>query len=343
MPTTPSVELLDTLAATALAAVRREYPHQQSHLLESEADAVPHRRLHPIFYGAYDWHSAVHGHWTLVRVLRLHPNGRLAPEIRSTLGEQLRASHVAAELDYLTRPGREGFERPYGLAWLLQLGVELREWGGDEAKRWHAALAPLEAHAAQRIGEWLAKLPLPVRGGGHGQSAFAMSLALDWARVAGARDLEARIATRALTFYGGDRDAPIGYEPSAHDFLSPALGEADLMRRVRARGAFAEWLEGFLPADDRWDRWLTPLASIDTRDGMLAHWTGLNASRAWMLEGIGYALPEDAPPRARLLAAAAAHRDAALADLRGSEYEVTHWLASYVAYLVTERGLPAAR
>jgi hypothetical protein len=341
----PPVELLEVLAATALAAVAREYPHHQAHLLESDDDSAPPRRLHPVFYGSFDWHSSVHGHWTLVRLLRVHANGRFAAAARAHLAAHLRTASAAAEMEYLTRPGREGFERPYGLAWLLCLCTELREWGSDESKKWHTTLAPLETHAAKRLGEWLARLPVPVRSGEHSQSALAMSLALDWARAAGARDLEARIATRALTFYGDDRDAPIAYEPSAHDFLSPILAEADLMRRLRPRGAFAAWFERLLPdlVAPAAVRWLTPVKTADATDGKLAHWAGLNASRAWMLEGVVSALPADEGARGVLAAAAAAHREAALAAVRETEYMVTHWLASFVTYLVTERGLPTGR
>jgi hypothetical protein len=278
----------------------------------------------------------------MVRLLRLHANGRSVPGIRTHLYEHLRPANVASELDYLARPGREGFERPYGLAWLLQLCAELHEWGTDEAKRWHAALAPLEAHAAKRLGEGLLRLPVPVRGGEHSQSAFSMCLGIDWARSTGARDLEARIVTRALNFYGADRDAPIRYEPSAHDFLSPILAEADLMRRLRPSAQFAEWLDQFLPdlVHPEAVRWLTPVKSVDPSEGKLAHWAGLNASRAWMLEGIVAALPHDAAARGVLSAAAAEHREAAIAAGHETDYAVTHWLASFVTYLVTERGIP---
>jgi hypothetical protein len=347
----------DALAAMALAAIHREYPNHLLHLLHGDADALPPRVLHPAFYGSFDWHSAVHGHWCLARLARLHPAAPFAAPARSALAESLTPARLAAEHAYLSGEGRQAFERPYGLAWLLQLAAELREWGSveaparrsaepaapgsAEAARWHAALEPLERVAARRLADWLPKLEWPVRGGEHSQTAFALGLALDWARTAADGELEAVIVARAEAFYGADVEAPIAYEPSGQDFLSPVLAEADLMRRVRAPAAFAQWLHRFLPdleaAAAR--RWLAPVASPDRADGKLAHLDGLNLSRAWMLEGIVSALAPTDRARPALEQAARRHREAGLAGATGEHYAGGHWLGSFAAYLISRRGL----
>ncbi|MBI1795681.1 MAG: DUF2891 domain-containing protein [Candidatus Eisenbacteria bacterium] len=329
------------MAALALAAVGREYPNHVALLLRGDDDLRPPRELTPAFFGSFDWHSAVHGHWTLARLARLFPDAPFAPAARAALARSLTAANLAREVAYVSASGREGFERPYGLAWLLQLAAELRAWDDDRARAWHAAIAPLEALAVSRLVAWLPKLRSPIRSGEHAQSAFAMGLMLDWARVAGDRAFARLVASRARAFHFRDARAPIAYEPSGHDFLSPALGEADLMRRVLAPRAFTAWFTRFLPdlAKPAGRRWLTPVKSPDPSDGKLSHLDGLNLSRAWMLEGVASALaPRDR--RAALLARAArAHARAGLAAVTGEHYAGAHWLASFAVYLETGRGL----
>jgi hypothetical protein len=329
------------LAALALAAVHREYPSHVSHLLRSDDDVRAPRVLTPAFFGSFDWHSAVHGHWCLARLWRLFPSSAFAPAATEALAVNLTPARLGRELEYLGAAGREGFERPYGLAWLLQLGAELRECDEPHAARWREGLRPLELLAVRRLSEWLPKLRWPIRSGEHSQTAFAMGLALDWARTAGDRAFEKLLVSRARDFHGKDARAPIGWEPSGHDFLSPALGEADLMRRVLPPRGFGAWLRRLLPDLGRsaGRRWLAPVASPDRADGKLAHLDGLNLSRAWMLEGIASALsPRDR--RAALLARAARrHRDAGLAAVTGEHYAGAHWLASFAVYLLTSRGL----
>ena len=215
--------------------------------MTSDEDARPPRELTPAFYGCYDWHSSVHGHWLLARVARLRPETPLAAEARRALARSLTADNLAAEVRYLEGKGRASFERPYGLAWLLQLAAELREWGSPEAREWAPSLAPLERAAAARLRDWLPKLTRPIRVGEHSQTAFALGLVLDWARVAGDAETEALVVSRSRDFYVADRDCPLAYEPSGEDFLSPCLAEADLMRRVLPPAEFARWLAGFLP------------------------------------------------------------------------------------------------
>jgi len=338
---------LEPIATMVLGWVHRPYPHQVSLALASDADARPPRALTPAFHGGYDWHSCVHGHWCLARLARLHPRGSFAAPALAALERSLTPRHVAAEVAFMTAPGREGFERPYGLAWLLQLAAELREWSADpgaperpRASALAAALAPLEALVAARLRAWLPRLSAPIRSGEHSQSAFAMGLALDWAHVGGDRALEALLRERARAFHAGDRDAPVAWEPSGHDFLSPLLAEADLMRRVLDPSGFRAWLEAFLPdpAGAAVARWLTPVVPADRADGKLAHLDGLNLSRAWMLEGIVGALPAKHRARPVLAAAAARHRAAGL-DAVPCEHDAgSHWLGSFAVYLITGRG-----
>src|SRR5438552_4867640 len=195
--------------------------------MRDDADARPPRELTPVFFGSFDWHSAVHGHWGVARGLARGITGPLAARATTALERSLNPERVAAEVAYVAAPERAGFERPYGLAWLLQLGAELRESANPRAFAWHDALRPLESVAMLRLTEWLPRLRWPIRSGEHSQSAFALGLALDAARTRGDPEAERQIVTRTLDFYREDVAAPIGYEPSGHDFLSPALAEAD--------------------------------------------------------------------------------------------------------------------
>jgi hypothetical protein len=336
----------DRFARLALACVHREYPNKLSHVLDGAADVRSPRALTPAFYGCYDWHSSVHGHWLLARLARLFPEAPFAAEARAALGRSLTPEAIAGEVRYLEGKGRASFERPYGLAWLLQLATELGEWPQGEG--WSRALAPLESAAAARLAAWLPKLAYPIRVGEHSQTAFAFGLVLDWARgrptleVAGA--LGALVRERARAYYGKDRDCPLAYEPSGEDFLSPCLAEADLMRRVLAPPEFARWLGAFLPRIPRDGRagWLAPGVVTDRADPKLAHIDGLNLSRAWMLEGIAAGLPAGDRRLLALRAAARAHREAGLGGATGEHYEGGHWLGTFAVYLLTGRGLALA-
>jgi hypothetical protein len=333
--------------ALALDCVHREYPNKIAHVMHSDADALPPRELSPAFYGCFDWHSSVHGHWLLARSLRRFPAAENAAEVRAALNRSLTDGHIAGERAYIDDPGRIPFERPYGLAWLLQLCAELRGWDDPDAVRWSAALEPLEALAAARFADWLPKLTYPIRTGEHSQTAFALGLALDWARLAapdveGAAELAALIEAKAREFHLGDTGCNLAYEPSGQDFLSPCLAEADLMRRVLAPGDFAQWLTEFLPEIPAAPgvEWL-PVAHVSDRtDGKLAHLDGLNLSRAWMLEGIAAGLPGGDPRVREIVRAASFHRHAGLQAVTGEHYEGGHWLGSFAMYLVTKRGLP---
>ena len=338
-------QLAERFARLALACVHQEYPNKISHTLQGDADARVPRELTPAFYGCYDWHSSVHGHWLLARVARLAPEAASAADARAALARSLAPEKLAAEVSYLEGRGRASFERPYGLAWLLQLAAEIREWDTPQARAWADGLAPLERAAALRLREWLPKLTHPVRIGEHSQTAFGLALVLDWARTARDAGMEALVTSRSRDFFAADRDCPLEYEPSGEDFLSPCLGEADLMRRVLKPAEYARWLDAFLPGLPRDGRagWLEPGIVSDPTDPKLAHLDGLNLSRAWMLEGIAAGLPTSDRRIAALRAAAAVHREKGLAAVTGEHYEGGHWLGTFAVYLVTGRGLAPAR
>jgi hypothetical protein len=327
----------ERFARLALSCVHKEYPNKIAHVLQGDADVKPPRELTPAFYGCYDWHSAVHGHWLLARLARTLPHASFAPEARQALTQSLTPPNIAKEVAYLEGPGRASFERPYGLAWLLQLAAELRSWSDADTSSWAASLEPLERAAVRRLTEWLPKLRYPIRIGEHDQTAFAFGLVWDWAQVAKDTATSALLESRIRELYVADRSCPLAYEPSGQDFLSPCLAEADLMRRVLPPARFAEWLSTFLSAipRDGGGGWMKPAEVTDRADPKLAHLDGLNLSRAWMLEGIARGLPPGDGRRPALLAAARAHREAALPAVTGEHYEGGHWLATFAVYLVT--------
>ena len=338
-------EMAARFADLALACVHQEYPNKIAHVLNSDGDVKPPRELTPAFCGCFDWHSSVHGHWLLARLARTFPDAPFAAKAREVLAADLTPEKIAAEVRYVEGQGRATFERPYGLAWLLQLSAELKEWDDRDARRWAIVLEPLERVAATRIKTWLPKLSRPIRIGEHEQSAFAFGLIADWAKTAGDVEMFTLIESKGHSFYYGDRNCPIAYEPSGQDFFSPCLGEADLARRFMPPPQFAVWLSLLLPGIplDGSAAWLVPAVVTDRSDGKLVHLDGLNLSRAWMLEGIAAGLPEGDPRQAALLAAAAAHKEAGLASLASQQYEGSHWLGTFATYLATRRGVGGSR
>ena len=331
-------------ARLALACIHREYPNKISHVLGSDADVQPPRSLTPVFYGCFDWHSSVHGHWLLARLAREYPDAEFAAPARTALAISFTEELVASELAYLKDPGRVTFERPYGLAWLLQLTAELRSWNDADARHWATVLRPLEFEVAERIRTWLPKLRYPIRVGEHSQTAFAFGLIRDWSIVAGDTAMRELIDERSRSYYLSDVNCPLAYEPSGEDFLSPCLAEADLMRRVLSPAEFADWLRRFLPGIPRKTSgaWLEPGIVTDRKDPKLAHIDGLNLSRAWMLRGIASGLSGRDPRRAALEKTAARHAEAALPAVTGQHYEGGHWLGSFAVYLLGGTGRPQA-
>jgi hypothetical protein len=309
-------------ARLALDCIHREYPNKIAHVLSSDTDVGPPRTLTPAFYGCFDWHSAVHGHWMLARLARLFPDAPFAPEARTKLAASITPENIAAEVQYLTAPGRDSFERPYGLAWLMALGAELRIGATDLAQ----TLDPLEEAAWQKLDRWLKKLPRPDRSGQHANTAFALGLLID---SAGPRSALTWFDS-AARFYANDVNGPIAFEPAGEDFLSPCLAEADLMRRLYSQNKFTLWFDRFLPEVS-----FEPAVSPDRTDGKLAHLDGLNLSRAWMLRGIANALPENHSKRPLLSKLSDAHREAGLTAVTGEHYEGGHWLGTFAVYLET--------
>ena len=312
-------------ASAALGHVAREYPNKMDHVLAGPGDVQGPRALHPIFFGSFDWHSCVHGWWTLFTLLRLHPDMPEAARIRALADELFKPENVAAEAAYLDRPESRGFERPYGWAWLLMLAAELERHGDRRAD----ALRPLTLALAGRFTEFLPLADYPVRVGTHYNTAFALRLTLDYAEAVGDAALAALCRERAVRWHSGDRDCQ-AWEPSQDEFLSPALMEAVLMRRVMTAEAFAAWFDAFLPRLERREpaTLFRPAGVSDRSDGKIAHLDGLNLSRAWCWREIASALDAGDPRRALATEAARMHLGAALPHVTG-DYMGEHWLASF--------------
>jgi hypothetical protein len=313
-------------AAIALDNLAREYPHKLDHVLASDADAIAPRALHPSLHGSYDWHSCVHMLWLLARLRRGFPQLPQRAAIDAVFDEHLSASAIATEVDYLARPDSGSFERPYGWAWLLKLAAELL----DEP-RWSVPLQPLASAFALRYREFLPRARYAIRYGMHSNTAFALALALDFARAAGDRALEDACTAKALDWYADDRDAPAAWEPSGTDFLSPALVEAELMRRVLDEAGFGAWLSAFLPgfAQGLPHNVFVPAEVTDRADPQLVHLDGLNFARAWCLRGIARALPRDDARAAVAHEAADRHVAAGWEGLASDAFVGGHWLATF--------------
>lgn len=314
-------ELAIRFARVAIANIEREYPRHVQHFVTEAGALPPQREVHPAFYGSYDWHSSVHMHWLLVRVLRLYPVARIAPLISDALDSHVTAEKIKRELAYFRSPAGRTFERPYGWAWLLELQAEALAL----ESRWSRALQPLAQELAQRFGDYVRLSPYPVRSGAHGNSAFACLLALDYARSANDAALEFEIRKAARRWYGSDRAAPIAYEPSLDDFLSPALVEATLMREVMDEGEFFAWVRRFAP--DGFDALAEPPTVVDHADPKQSHLDGLCLSRAWCFQRLGNA------PAAQTLV------DAAMGHVVGGDYAGEHWLASFAVLALSGAAL----
>lgn len=311
-------------AAIALGHVRQPWPHKADHVFMSEADVAPHQQFHPIFYGSYDWHSCVHGYWTLATLLRLYPTIDQAPAIRALFDDVFTPAKVAVERAYLDRPGSRGFERPYGWGWLLMLQAELLRHEDD----WSAHLTPLAEGFVQRFHAYLPLATYPVRTGVHSSTSFAIALALEYAEETADDALTALLIETAGRWHAADADCQ-AWEPSGEDFLSPALIEAEAMRRVLGE-AFPAWFDRFLPrAANRQPATLfIPATVTDRTDGKIAHLDGLNLSRAWCWKNIAAALPDGHPVIAVAREAAEAHLAFSLPHVAG-DYMGEHWLASF--------------
>ncbi len=324
-------------AQLALKCIRREYPNKPEHVINAQSDVLSPRILHPAFYGCYDWHSSVHGHWMLVRLVRLFPSLPEAQEIRAGLKANLSAESVATEVDYLKQPNRQSFERTYGWAWLLKLAEELHSWNDAEGKTWFRNLQPLADALVNQYIIFMPKQTYPIRTGVHPNTAFGLAFAMDYAQAVGDRKLENLIAERSRTYFGSDVNYPAAWEPGGEDFFSPALMEADLMRRIMKPAEFQRWFHRFLPqlTAQRFKNLLRPAVVTDRTDPKLVHLDGLNLSRAWCMRSIAAALPKNDPARSILAKSARAHAADALAHVASGDYAGEHWLASFAVFLLS--------
>ena len=316
-------------ASVALSHVTREYPNKLDHVLLSADDAKRPRALHPIFYGSFDWHSCVHGYWLLARLYREFPNLQQAGHIRALLNEHLTADNVAVETEYAAHPSRAGFERPYGWAWLLKLCAELRLNESEEGQRWATTLKPLAEVFAQRFIDFLPTATYAIRSGTHSNTAFAVTLGLEYADAFGDHELGNMLRAAARRWYVNDKNAP-AWEPSGDDFLSSTLVEAECMRRVFTPAEFRDWFAAFLPnlTSREPAALFTPAIVSDRTDGKIAHLDGLNLSRAWCWRALSAQLPPENDGGAVMQSAADAHLRASLMHVTG-DYMGEHWLATY--------------
>jgi len=319
-------------ARIALGHVTREYPNKLDHVMAGDADARTPRDLHPIFFGSFDWHSCVHGYWLLATLLRLRPDLPEAEAIIALFDDAFTPDKVAAEVAYLARPESRGFERPYGWAWDLMLQAELLR---HPARPWAARHAPLAEAFADRFRAFLPLADYPVRAGVHSNTAFALVLASEYADMAGDAALRQLLATRAMIWYGQDA-ACQAWEPSGDDFLSPALIEAEAMRRLMSKDMFDVWIVRFLPdlASKQPATLFTPARVSDRTDGKIAHLDGLNLSRAWCWRTLAGALPDLDPAKMHAINAALNHLSAAVPHISG-DYMGEHWLATFALLALT--------
>jgi hypothetical protein len=332
-----NMEQASAFARLALKGVGKEYPNKPGDVLNGEADVKPPRETHPAFHGSFDWHSSVHGHWMLVRLLRLFPDLPEGKQARAALAEHLTARNLQAEADSFARPNAQAFERPYGWGWLLKLAEELHGWDDPDGREWARNVKPLADTVVARYLTFFPKQTYPIRSGVHQSTAFGLAFALDYARAFGDDKLRDLVEERSRAYFGKDAGVPAAWEPDGADFLSPSLTEADLMRRVLPPAEFRAWFRRFLPdvALGEPKTLLEPATVTDRTDPQLVHLDGLNLSRAWCLRGVAAALPKDDPARKVLAEAAARHAEAGLRHVASGDYAGEHWLASFAVYLLS--------
>ena len=327
---------VDAFAQLALKNIHREYPNKTGDVLVGPEAVKSPKALHPAFYGCFDWHSSVHGHWMLVKLLKDYPQHSVCKLIRENLAINLTKENLDAELAYFSADEHKSFERTYGWAWYLKLVAELDDWDDDQGRQWRRDLKPLEELLVKRTLAYLPKLSYPIRTGVHADSGFGLAFILDYARAVKHEQLEQAIVDRARFFYLKDSDYPTVYEPSGQDFFSSCLNEADLMRRVLSREQFVQWFGEYLPSLREGDggNLLIPVEVSDVTDGYIVHLAGLDLSRAWCLQGIAARLPEGDSRITLLKQSAAAHADKGFSYVFSGAYEGEHWLATFAVYLL---------
>ncbi|WP_430438377.1 DUF2891 domain-containing protein [Neorhodopirellula lusitana] len=344
-----SHDSLDDLTANdwarlVLKGVGTEFPNKLSLVYSSEDQIKTPREHFPAFFGSFDWHSSVHGHWVLVRLLKEYPSIESAQQIRDVLDRHLSAENLRREADFFSQDEQKSFERMYGWAWFLRLTMELDNWQDADATRWRENLRPLEDVLVSRTEAYLPLLTYPIRIGQHTDTSFALGQILDYARAKKQVKLERLVVERSRAFYGSDTDYPVHYEPSGHDFFSSCWNEADLMRRVLPADQFEDWLSSFVPhaAAQLTDGTIAPVDVSDVSDPKIVHLAGLNLSRAWCLQSVASALREDHPLRQPLIAAAKLHLNAGMKYINSGHYEGDHWLATFGLYAIERIGIEDA-
>jgi hypothetical protein len=331
----PSLDMsqAEKLISLPLACVQKQYPNKPGEVLESAEDLGEPFEMHPAFYGCFDWHSSVHGHWSLVWLLKHFPDVPGAVEAREVLRDHITEENIRAEVTYFNREQSTSYERTYGWAWLLKLAEELYTWDDPMADTLFRNLEPLASLIENRFLEFLPKLNYPIRVGEHTNTAFGLCFALDYAHTLKRTELVKLIESRARDFYLADAGCPLTWEPGGSDFLSPCLEEADLMRRVLGREEFLPWLSVFIPGILE-DNFTMEAGKVSDRsDGKLVHLDGLNFSRAWVLYGLAGMYPE----LEHLVALADNHFEYSFPNLVGDTYEGGHWLGSFAIYALDQR------
>ncbi len=338
---TLDASMVSRFSALALHCAQTEFPNKPGDVVTSSSDLSTPAQLHPAFYGCFDWHSSVHGHWMLVYLLRTRPELGGAAEIREALEANLTRAKLLREAAYFAEDENKSFERMYGWAWLLKLSSELRGFDDPQARRWAEALVPLEQIIVERILDFLPRQTYPIRIGTHTNTAFGMTFAWDFARQTDHEILSAALEQRARDYYFDDRDCPAAWEPGGADFLSPCLVEAELMARILSADAFSSWLEGFLPelATAAPEALLQPAEVSDRTDPQIVHLDGLNLSRAWAMYRIAAALAPEDPRGTVLRESAQRHLDATLPHITSGNYEGEHWLASFAVWALANQSV----
>jgi len=334
-----SEETAYNFSRLALKCVKMEFPNKMDHVMNDPSDVKGPSVFHPAFYGCFDWHSSVHGHWMLVKLLKLHPEIRNAVEIRAALGQNLSAENILREVAYIKQPGRKSFERTYGWAWALKLAEELYGWDDPDGKKWSKNMEPLAKEISAMYQDFLPRQTYPIRTGVHPNTAFGIAFAYDYALKTGDLKLLNLLKERALYYYSADAGCPAVWEPGGEDFFSPCLIEADLMRRILGEDEFSVWFDKFLPGFEQgWaSNLLKPAVVADRTDPKIVHLDGLNLSRAWCMYGIASALKSN-PALSKLLTGTAdIHAADALIHVSSGSYEGEHWLASFAVYMLSAK------
>ncbi|MEM7455847.1 MAG: DUF2891 domain-containing protein [Planctomycetota bacterium] len=321
--------------------IQVEYPNKPNNVMGDASGVRSPREMHPAFYGSFDWHSCVHQHWMLIRLIKLYPDTELDTIVRQRISENINAENMAGELSYYLEKEAKSYERMYGWAWYFRLVGELETWDDEQGKQWREDLRPLEDLLVERTMDFLPVLDYPIRTGIHPDTGFALGMTLDYARAVGNSDLEALLVQRARDYYLDDVNYPTMYEPSGQDFFSSCLNEADLMRRVLPPEEFSAWFDSYLPSlkDGDGGNLLKPVRVSDVTDGYIVHLAGLDLSRGWCMQGIASALPEGDSRRQLLEDSMAAHAEMGYGYVFTGHYAGEHWLATFAIYLQTRAGV----